>query len=141
MIFDFRNLTRSRVEKNFFHRIAKRLVYLQTALRNFEVSLVLVDNARIRRLNRKYRREARSTDVLSFSLGKPDGNQIAEIFISVEQARLQAKEMGHSLKQELSILFIHGLLHILGYNDRVKEDKIKMFKEQDKIFKSIKDAF
>lgn len=140
MIFDFRNLTRSKVEKNFFHRIAKRSVHLQTALRNFEISLVLVDNARIRRLNREYRREARSTDVLSFNLGKPDGNQIAEIFISVEQARLQAKEMGHSLKQELSILFIHGLLHILGYNDGVKKDKIEMFKEQDKIFKSIKDA-
>ena len=141
MIFDFRNLTRSKVKKNFFHGIAKKLVRLQIALRNFEISLVLVDNARIRRLNREYRGEARITDVLSFNLGNPDGNQIAEIFISVEQARLQAKEMGHSLKQELSILFIHGLLHILGYNDRVKEDKIKMFKEQDKIFKSIKDVF
>lgn len=139
MIFDFRNLTRSKVEKDFFHGIAKRLTHLQTALRNFEISLVLADNARIRRLNREYRREAGTTDVLSFNLGKPDGNQIAEIFISVEQARLQAKEMGHSLKQELSILFVHGVLHILGYDDETERERRRMFRAQNKILKSLGD--
>ncbi len=137
MIFDFRNLTRFEVEKNFFQKIIQRLVLLKTTLRNFEISLVLMDDAKIQQLNRQYRYENKSTDILSFNLGKFGQNQIAEIFISIEKARIQAKEMGHSLNQELAILFVHGVLHILGYGDETERERQKMFHTQNKILKSL----
>ena len=133
MNLDFYNLTPFKIEKIFFENIAKRVLKSKPALNNFEISLVLLDDAEMKKINSQYRGEKRSTDVLSFNLG-PD---LAEIFICPEQARHQAKKFGHPPKRELALLFIHGLLHILGYNDAGGAERKKMFKEQSAILKCV----
>ena len=58
---------------------------------------------------------------------------LGDIYISLDKASEQAKEYGHSMKRELCFLFVHGLLHLLGYDHMKKEDEEIMFSLQDKI--------
>ena len=76
--------------------------------------MALVPDARVRALNRRYRRKDAPTDVLSFSAGEP--GQLGDVVIAVGVARRQAREAGHSLQTELRVLALHGLLHLLGYD-------------------------
>ena len=90
---------------------------------------MLVGDARIRKLNKEWRKKDKATDVLSFPLlGAADLKQAAkvkgplplgDIVISVPTARRQAKERGHSLALELDLLLVHGLLHLLGYDHEI----------------------
>lgn len=90
-----------------------------------EISVVFADNEGIRALNRDYRGVDAPTDVLSFpQLTRAEieaadtGGEIllGDVVISVEKARAQAREQGHTLKQEVSLLLTHGLLHLVGYD-------------------------
>jgi probable rRNA maturation factor len=100
-----------------------------------ELSLVITGQERIQELNREYRGLDKPTDVLSFALaeqkedaepepfiGPPDGiMHLGEVIISYPQAIIQAAENGHSLKREMAVLIVHGVLHIMGY-DHEKEE-------------------
>jgi probable rRNA maturation factor len=79
-----------------------------------EVSIAIVPDARIRALNRQYRRKDAPTDVLSFPADEP--GTLGDIVIAAGVARRQAREAGHSLQTELRVLALHGLLHLLGYD-------------------------
>jgi probable rRNA maturation factor len=84
-----------------------------------ELSIALVGDKEMRPLNAKYRKKNKTTDVLSFSadsLATAKRVLLGDVIISVEQARRQAKERTHSLKREMVILLIHGILHLLGYD-------------------------
>lgn len=105
-----------------------------------EVSCVLVDDERIHEINREYRHIDRSTDVISFAM--EDNNQfyvegmprtLGDIFISVDHAKKQAEEYGHSLRREMCFLFTHGILHLLGYDHMTDEQEKEMFGLQDQI--------
>jgi probable rRNA maturation factor len=78
------------------------------------VTIAIVPDSRVRRLNREYRRKDAPTDVLSFP-SEELGN-LGDIVIAAGVARRQAREAGHSLPTELRILALHGLLHLLGYD-------------------------
>jgi probable rRNA maturation factor len=85
-----------------------------------ELSLLLLDDRQIRKLNRAWRKKDRPTDVLAFAQreGKfcdPKDPVLGDIVISVETAKRQAREQGHPLPTELDLLLVHGLLHLLGY--------------------------
>ncbi len=104
-----------------------------------EVSVTLTDNAYIHTLNRQYRNIDRPTDVLSFALNEseepeiadgPEVNVLGDIIISVERAREQAKEYGHSLQREIAFLTVHGMLHLLGYDHMEEEERREMEQEQ-----------
>jgi probable rRNA maturation factor len=82
-----------------------------------EVSLSLVDDREIRRLNARYRGVRRATDVLAFPLAGPAA-VLGDAMISVETARRQAAALGHSLREELDLLCCHACLHLAGYDDR-----------------------
>lgn len=83
----------------------------------FFVELNLVDGVAIKKINKKYRGHNKSTDVISLSY--LDNDQFAgEIFICVPFAQKQARTLGHSLLYELQFLFIHGILHIFGYDHK-----------------------
>lgn len=108
------------------------------------LSVTFVDNEFIHKLNREYRNVDRATDVISFAFldGEDDRNltlnskgpvSLGDIYISIDKAKEQAKEYGHPLRRELSFLFVHGLLHLLGYDHMNKEDEEVMFKLQDEI--------
>jgi probable rRNA maturation factor len=78
------------------------------------VAVAVVSDARVRRLNRVYRQQDRTTDVLSFP--SDDGDCLGDIVIAAGVARRQAETAGHSLQTELRVLALHGLLHLLGYD-------------------------
>jgi probable rRNA maturation factor len=115
--------------KKFLEKIAEKT--LKTLkIKIPEISIVLVGDDKIKELNKKYRKKNQVTDVLAFDYG--------EIFICLPQAKRQAKQFGHSLKKELAILLIHGILHLAGYDDETKKDYNKMAKAQNDILLKLK---
>jgi probable rRNA maturation factor len=78
------------------------------------VTVALVPDARVRALNRQYRRKDAATDVLSFPA--QEKGQLGDVVIAIGVAKRQAAEAGHSLQTELRVLALHGLLHLLGYD-------------------------
>lgn len=109
----------------------------------YEVNLI--SSEQIHKLNREYRNVDRPTDVISFAFedevegevkiltGKGAPRDLGAIYISPEVAKKQAQEYGHSVLREMSFLFVHGLLHLLGYDHIKVEDETIMFSLQDKI--------
>lgn len=92
--------------------------------RGLEISLTLTDNPGIYKLNREFRGVDRPTDVLSFPQFAaeemiPAGATLGDIVISLPQMAAQAVEYGHSQKREFCFLFVHGLLHLLGYDHEI----------------------
>ena len=111
-----------------------------------EVSVTLTDNAYIQTLNKKYRQIDRPTDVLSFALnegeepqitGTPEFNVLGDIVLSVEQAKEQAAEYGHSLRREIAFLTVHGMLHLLGYDHIEEDDRLEMEREQKAVMERL----
>ena len=109
-----------------------------------EVSVTFVDNEGIRELNKEHRDIDRETDVLSFPLGDdengyevdPDTDAImlGDIVISLEKAKQQAEEYGHSYRREVAFLLTHSLFHLLGYDHvNSEEEEKEMFGKQDKV--------
>jgi probable rRNA maturation factor len=131
MKIEINKLSPEKVDMGFLKRVAsKTCKVLSRACRGKkEISIVLVDGAKIKALNKKYLKRNRVTDVLAFDYG--------EIIICLPQAKRQAKELGHSLKEELATLLIHGILHLAGYNNETKKDFNRMLKRQNKIFKEV----
>ena len=82
------------------------------------ITCLIANDAEIRRLNRFFRGKDQATDVLSFPPAKADG-LAGDIAISVDRARIQAAEQGHSLSDELRILMLHGALHLAGMDHEV----------------------
>jgi len=100
-------------------------------LSKVELSIVLVSDAQIKRLNKLYRHKDKPTDVLSFPIGeKVNGWLIlGDIVISVDTAKRQAQELGYSLEEELKRLLVHGLVHLLGYDHELGGEEEKKFFE------------
>ena len=105
---------------------------------NSEVSITLTDDKNIHELNKKFRGIDRPTDVLSFAFRESDEPKIldaevetlGDIIISVERAKVQAEEFGHSFLREIIFLEVHGLLHLLGYDHIDENDRLEMETEQ-----------
>lgn len=148
MVIDFvyedeKELCEVNYEEQFIKIIERTLNHLKID-DAIELSCILVDDEDIHHINKEYRDMDRSTDVISFALedneqfyveGMP--RSIGDIFISVDHAKMQAKEYGHSLKREMCFLFTHGLLHLLGYDHMNEEDERVMFSLQKEILESL----
>ena len=120
---------------DWMQKVIETVLVADNAPPNVEISLVITNQERIQELNRDYRGKDQPTDVLSFSMseqkveedpvafiGPPDGLiHLGEVIISYPQALLQAAESGHSIKQEMATLIIHGVLHIQGYDHEKPE--------------------
>lgn len=118
---------------------------------NFEVSVTVVDNERIHEINREYRSIDRPTDVISFAIEDNDEEDfeiffdemmeedlelprlLGDLFISIDKAKEQAEEFGHSFERELGFLTVHGFLHLNGYDHQTEEEEKEMSALQDKI--------
>ena len=110
-----------------------------------EVSVTFVDNAEIREMNLKFRGIDRATDVLSFPLFDFNGEEdeppvdeligmLGDVVISLEQAKKQAEEYGHSFEREAAFLCVHSMLHLLGYDHETgEEDEADMRRRQSEI--------
>lgn len=122
-----------------------------------EVDLTFVNNERIHELNLEYRGIDRPTDVLSFAMNEAGEdeleiiydladedeeleevpNVLGDIIISVTRAQEQAVEYGHSLERELGFLFVHGFLHLLGYDHQEPETEAEMMSKQEKVLAQV----
>lgn len=101
-------------------------------------NIIIVDNEYIHKLNRDYRKIDRPTDVITFALEdyediKLEHRMLGDIYISIDKAKSQAEEYGHSFKREICFLAVHGFLHLLGYDHMEKEDEVIMFSKQELI--------
>ena len=106
-------------------------------LDNIIFNVIIIDNDRIREINKEYRGIDRETDVISFALEDDKTMHLDEIrvlgdiYISLDKVKSQAEEYGHSFKRELSFLAIHGFYHLLGYDHMKPENEKIMFKKQE----------
>ncbi|RNC29882.1 MAG: Endoribonuclease YbeY [Candidatus Dichloromethanomonas elyunquensis] len=119
--------------------------------KNAEIGLVLVDDTAIQELNRTYRGIDRPTDVLSFAMrekgeGEPEINlqdflieedTLGDIVISVERARTQAEEYGHSLEREIVYLAVHGTLHLLGFEHGADGESVTMRRFEEQVMEKL----
>ncbi len=93
-----------------------------------EVTVLLTDDASLQKLNLQFRSTDEPTDVLSFDLsdkGQTAG-EIGEVYISLDRARVQATERGASLSEEVDLLAVHGVLHLLGFDHDTDEARLRM---------------
>lgn len=107
-------------------------------LKNVEFNIIFVDNERIHEMNREYRGIDRETDVISFALEDKKTIELpvrllGDIYISIEKARGQAEEYGHSFLREICFLAVHGFYHLLGYDHMTKEEEVIMFQKQEEV--------
>jgi probable rRNA maturation factor len=103
--------TSRRVDREELRRFLDQLT--RRVARGRKITCMIADDAEVRRLNRQFRGKNQATDVLSFPPANP--NRVAgDIAISIDRARIQAAEHGHSLADELRILMLHGALHLAG---------------------------
>jgi len=122
--------------------VARRLLSAEDCPDDTEVSVLLVSDEEIKALNRDYRGVGVVTDVLAFSqlegeeFGADGGNVLGDVVISVETATRQAQEHAHSVEDEMDLLLVHGLLHLLGYDHKVPEDEKRMFARQQQLLES-----
>lgn len=106
-----------------------------------EISVTLVSNRSIRKLNREWMGKDFPTDVLSFplSLESPEAGmpwEMGDLVISVEKASEQALVYGHSLERELAFLLVHGFLHVLGFDHQTEADEKEMFGRQREVLRA-----
>lgn len=129
-----------------FISLVKKVFSHLNVVYNYVIDATIVDNKAIQEINRDYRNKNCPTDVISFAFLDDESelvssnipNSLGQIIISYEKAEEQAKRYGHSLAREMSFLFVHGLLHLLGYDHIKKEDEIIMFSIQNEILGGIK---
>ena len=118
------NETSLDVDENFLNKIA-------SLLSDKEIELIITTNESIRELNREHRNIDSATDVLSFPYEETPMAPLGSIVISCEYVEEKAKEFRHQNSDELALLFIHGLLHILGYDHEV--DNGEMREEEERL--------
>ena len=113
---------------------------------DFGISLAFVDDEEIRKINKEYRGKDKATDVLSFGLTDRDGFVMpgdrkvnGEILISIEAAKQQALKYKVTLEEELLRLYVHGLLHITGFDHEKENEREEMILNETKILNEIND--
>jgi len=125
--------------------VVERVLEAQGAGSEAAMGLVIATDQRIRQLNRDYLGKDGPTDVIAFAMLPDDSDQarfvmppdgvkhLGEVIVSYPQAVIQAEEHGHSVDRELTILIIHGILHLLGYDDQSPQPKRRMNEREAEI--------
>jgi probable rRNA maturation factor len=106
-----------------------------------DLSIVLVDDEKLRELNRDYLGIDEPTDVLSFPASESDpetgARYLGDILISVPRAAEQANAAGHSIQDEVQLLVVHGVLHLLGHDHAEAEEKARMWAAQTEVLERL----
>ena len=126
------------IDEHFFYTLSLvTLDKISYPLEAAEISLKLTDDEEMRKLNKKHRSLDKTTDVLSFPMNETkniEENILGDIVISVDTLRKQAKKYDMTINDELAFLYVHGLLHLLGYDHEISQtEENNMFKLQNEI--------
>ncbi len=143
------------LETSWLHSVAEQVLVTQDAGSRLELGLVITNQERVQQLNRSYLGKDEPTDVLAFSMlpeplatGESDASSpfvqppdgvlhLGEVIVSYPQAVIQAEEHRHSVKREIAILIIHGVLHLLGYEHDKPELEREMRAREKEILSRI----
>lgn len=129
------------MEKSILLRAARKTLEATKTLENVGVSIVIGDDDLLHELNLNYRHTDAPTDVLSFPSDEIDPDTsiryLGDVVISLPRAQEQTSAEGHPLAEELQLLVVHGMLHLLGFDHEESRDKKKMWVIQDKILKQL----
>lgn len=112
----------NRTDKNYDFALLEQIA---DALSEQEIELILTDNREISEINREFRNIDKATDVLSFPSDPFPGAPLGSIVISVDKVDEIATSLGHSVDHELALLFIHGMLHLMGYDHEVDNGEMR----------------
>lgn len=129
MIIKFHNQTDQKVDD------VKRLIrgIFKPIKQKKNMQIIFVDNEGIKEINKTYRKKDVPTDVISFPNDDAFDNSLGDIFISLEQALIQARSYEHSYEREVGFLSVHGYLHLLGYDHHTEIEEKEMFALQEEI--------
>ena len=119
--------------KNYFNKKVYKLNKILNKKKKIELSILLTDNKNMKKLNSKFRGKKKPTDVLSFPLDKKD--YIGDIAISYEF--VNKKSYLSSFNYELDRLWIHGYLHLIGYDHKKNKDYLKMIKRENQLINKL----
>ena len=133
-------------EEKLIEKVVSTVLEMEQIKKKLDVYITLTNNENIRKINAEHRQIDKATDVLSFpmfdrveinSLKVEDEEEfediLGDIIVSVEKVREQAEEYGHSFERELAYLVTHGMLHLLGYDHMIEEEKVVMRKREEEI--------
>ena len=129
------------VSVSWVKKVVARTLKAEKAKRR-AVSVLLTTNSRIKALNKKYLKHDTATDVISFwsepeTLAGGQSDYLGDIVVSVQMARAVSKELRITFKEELARYLVHGTLHLLGYQDLKKKDKMRMDRRQELLLKRV----
>lgn len=141
-MFEIFNKTRREIKelddlKKYINYVVKK-----EKLENCEFNIIIINDKKIRQINKEYRSIDRKTDVISFALEDNEKQLfdnyrvLGDIYISLDRVYAQAKVYNHSNLRELAFLSTHGILHLLGYDHMVESDEKIMFKKQEKLLEN-----
>jgi probable rRNA maturation factor len=140
-------------EAAWFESVVRDTLQAENVCAPCEVSVVLTDQETVHAMNRRYRNVDAPTDVISFYTEVPatgadafvlpdDGvRRLGDVVISYPQAVEQAREVGHSTRRELTLLVIHGVLHLLGYDHEVEADAQRMRPREAALLESFRGRY
>lgn len=100
-----------------------------------DISIYVATDSEIRLLNRKFHGTNAVTDVLSFPSNDPD--YLGDVVASYDRARVQARQAHWRIAEELDLLIVHGVLHLLGYDDLTPRKRARMWKRQEEILRKV----
>lgn len=137
-------------EEKLIKEVVSRVLEEEKVLPEVDVYITLTNNEEIHKINKEYRDVDRPTDVLSFPMYERDEiaglkndtddeieKILGDIIVSIEKVREQAEEYGHSFERELAYLVTHGMLHLLGYDHMIEEEKEVMRKREEEILETL----
>jgi len=134
MRIEINNRAKSKIDLNLVESAVKKFVHFYK-IKSKEVSIALVGDVEIRKLNQTYRGKKEITDVLAFAGG---GELLGEIVIDYDQIKRQAGQFGNNVKAELVFVLVHGLLHLLDYDDETELGRWEMIKKGEEFIKKFK---
>ena len=126
---------------NLNNNLIARLRYHANKIANYlkiskDIHIILIDDEEITKLNQIFFKKSKPTNVISFNLNEND--LLGEVYISIDTAKREAKEWGVSLFFEIIYLIIHGILHLVGYNDLTPEEERIMEDKEIEIVNALK---
>ncbi len=144
------NVDTNGLEKKIIEKVVKCVLNQEGIKHDVDVYITLTNNDEIHSINKEYRDVDKPTDVLSFPMfereeipllkqeKKNDVEEIlGDIIISIPKVIEQAKEYGHSFERELAYLTTHGMLHLLGYDHMIEEEKVIMREHEEKVLEKL----
>ncbi|MBO5142422.1 MAG: rRNA maturation RNase YbeY [Clostridia bacterium] len=137
-------------EEEIINKVVQTVLELEYIKHDLEIYVTLTNNEEIHKINNEYRNVDRPTDVLSFPMyereeipklrqEKQDDIEevLGDIIISIPKIKEQAEEYGHSYERELAYLTTHGMLHLLGYDHMIEEEKIVMREHEERVLEKL----